>query len=153
MHTNLDLVNSCKKVDSIPVANGNHLSDNNNALCSLPSLVNSVKQDIQQMNEEDMESEPIPAKTDNSLDYLHNGYGNSLNNGTDITDIPMDMDCKEVHFNSNPENLDVLTKNAINANSTSENCVKILREMDAKFDLRDISNELTSTFKPSETAM
>lgn len=63
----------------------------------------------------------------------------------------MDADGKLSTFNKKPQPLDVLAKNAINACGLSPDCVKIIHG--SKRDLKDISKELTTTFKPVETAM
>lgn len=63
----------------------------------------------------------------------------------------MDTEGKHSIFNKKPQPLDVLAKNAINACGLSPDCVKIIHG--SKADLRDISKELTTTFKPVETAM
>ncbi|XP_047477202.1 neuron navigator 3-like isoform X4 [Penaeus chinensis] len=65
--------------------------------------------------------------------------------------IIMDADGKLSTFNKKPQPLDVLAKNAINACGLSPDCVKIIHG--SKRDLKDISKELTTTFKPVETAM
>lgn len=63
----------------------------------------------------------------------------------------MDADGKLSTFNKKPQPLDVLAKNAINACGLSPDCVKIIHG--SKRELKDISKELTTTFKPVETAM
>ncbi|XP_068233282.1 neuron navigator 2-like [Palaemon carinicauda] len=102
---------------------------------------------------EKMESEQFPEKNCKSVPSIYNGYVNSFTNNTiDCKDVVMDTDCNSEHY-ENSTNLNILAKNAINSNGLTNDCVKIIRETGPKIDLRDLSHELTSTFKPAETAM
>ncbi|XP_066982596.1 neuron navigator 2-like isoform X3 [Macrobrachium rosenbergii] len=132
-----------------------NLSDGSKTCSSQVSLVENHRneKDEVQMNE-GMETEPLTEKREKCVPSLFNGYVNSFtNNVIDCKDIVMDTDCNAEHYDSNSSNLKVLAKNAINSNGLANDCVKIIRETGPKIDIRDISHELTSTFKPAETAM
>lgn len=77
----------------------------------------------------------------------------TVNNSVN-TDDKMEISCK-LHqiIDKKPETLDVLAKNAINANGLSQECVKIIHPSESKMDLKEIAQELTTTFKPVESAM
>lgn len=68
-------------------------------------------------------------------------------------EIAMETDCKPQLFDMKAQSLDVLTKNAINANGLAPECVKIIHTVGPKIDLKGIAQELTTTFKPVESAM
>lgn len=160
-HTNVivnnskeDVINSGFASEKSPIYSS---GDNNNTYKSLPLVTQTdgcEKQEVQHINEEEMESETITSSQDNEAPYLFNGCITPFNcNTNDSKEVPMDMDYKPEKSDSSPKNLDVLAKNVINSNGLATDCVKIIRDSGPKIDLRDISNELTSTFKPSETAM
>lgn len=68
-------------------------------------------------------------------------------------DVAMETECKPQLFDIKSQSLDILAKNAINANGLAPECVKIIHTVGPKIDLKGIAQELTTTFKPVESAM
>ncbi|KAK7066620.1 hypothetical protein SK128_014279, partial [Halocaridina rubra] len=101
-----------------------------------------------------------------TVDLMESDHGvKSQNNNTEfqpcsntktrinVSEVNTDTDCKYEKIEE-LKNKNVLANNVINSNGLAAQCVKIVRESGSKIDLsRDISHELTTTFKPSETAM
>lgn len=67
------------------------------------------------------------------------------------TDLAVDSDCKVK--GTAPQSLDILAENVLNNNGLGPDCVKIIRGAGPKVDLRGLAQELTTTFKPVESAM
>ncbi|KAK4308203.1 hypothetical protein Pmani_020091 [Petrolisthes manimaculis] len=67
------------------------------------------------------------------------------------TDLTMESDCTGKR--TGPQSLDILAENVLNNNGLGPDCVKIIRGAVPKVDLRGLAQELTTTFKPVESAM
>lgn len=136
-------------VDNIKNVNGSVQLSNEDELMEDDSVITGLDENIMEANAHNQNNCTDKIVNNKQMDIISHTVNSDQSNEEII-----DVDCKPpLILDKKPESLDVLAKNAINANGLSPECVKIIHAPGPKIDLKGIAQELTTTFKPVESAI
>lgn len=139
----VQMVDNMKCVDgNMQLSNEDDLMENDNVITG---LYDEDSIELKAHNQNNCSDKVVNNKPVDTINHTVN---------SDYSKNITEMDCKIPQIlDKKPESLDVLAKNAINANGLSPECVKIIHAPGPKIDLKGIAKELTTTFKPVESAI